>query len=123
MAARQNDPAEKQLAADKVRGHLEMMALATLEEGEAHGFEVLRRLQAAGCGALKLKEGSLYPALYRLEERGAVRARWEENTGGRRGPARRVYRLTPKGRRLLSKGREDWALFVQVIGSIVGAPA
>lgn len=106
-----------------LRGHLETMALAALEEGEAHGFELLRRLERAGCGALRLKEGSLYPALYRLEERGCLKARWEENPGGRRGPARRVYRLTPKGRRHLEKGRREWAGFVAVIGSIIGAPA
>lgn len=111
------------LTGAQLRGHLETMALASLEEGEAHGFEVLRRLERAGCGALKLKEGSLYPALYRLEERGSVKARVEENPGGRRGPARRVYALTPKGRRQLQRGREDWATLVSVIGSIVGAPA
>lgn len=111
------------LSGAQLRGHLDTMALAALEEGEAHGFEVLRRLERDGCGVLRLKEGSLYPALYRLEERGCVKARWEENPGGRRGPARKVYRLTPKGRRELQRGREDWARFVSVIGSIVGAPA
>jgi DNA-binding PadR family transcriptional regulator len=120
---REPDDAKAPLSGDQVRGHLETMALAALERGEAHGFEVLRRLEAAGCGALKLKEGSLYPALYRLEEQGAVKARWEENPGGRRGAARRVYRLTPKGHRRLRVGREEWAVFVNVIGSIVGAPA
>lgn len=111
------------LSGSQLRGHLETMALAAIEEGEAHGFEVLRRLEEAGCGALRLKEGSLYPALYRLEERGCLRARWEENPGGRRGPARRVYRLTPKGRRHLEQGRREWAGFVAVLGSIIGAPA
>ena len=111
------------LTGAQLRGHLETMALASLEEGEAHGFEVLRRLEKAGCGALKLKEGSLYPALYRLEKRGFLKARWEENPGGRKGPSRRVYRLTRKGRRQLQTGREEWAAFVGVIGSIVGAPA
>ena len=123
MPPRDASNTDATLTGAQLRGHLETMALAALERGEAHGFEVLRRLEAAGCGALKLKEGSLYPALYRLEEQGAVKARWEENPGGRRGPARRVYSLTPKGRRCLRRGREDWALFVNVIGSIVGAPA
>ncbi|MEN0109587.1 MAG: helix-turn-helix transcriptional regulator [Planctomycetota bacterium] len=106
----------------QLRGRLETMALAVLEEGEAHGFEVLRRLEARGCGLLKLREGSLYPALYRLEERGLLKARWEDNPGGRKGPARKTYRLTPKGRRQLQAGREEWATFVTVIGGIVGAP-
>ena len=57
---------------DKLRGHLEAMILSTLEQGEAHGLEILHRLEAAGCGLLKLKEGSLYPALQRLRVKGWV---------------------------------------------------
>ena len=59
---------------DQLRGHLETLVLSTLERGEAHGLEILRRLEEAGCGLLHLKEGSLYPALYRLEESGKVEA-------------------------------------------------
>ena len=70
---------------DKLRGHLETMVLSTLERGEAHGLEILRRLEAAGCGLLRLKEGSLYPALYRLESAGEVKAVWETGPHGRRG--------------------------------------
>ena len=108
---------------DKLRGHLETMVLSVLECGEAHGLEILRRLDRAGCGVLHLKEGSLYPALYRLEEAGKVEAVWEEEQHGRRGARRRIYRLTSKGKRQLAKGREEWANFVRVIGAIVGAPA
>ena len=108
---------------DKLRGHLETMVLSSLERGEAHGLEILRRLELAGCGLLHLKEGSLYPALYRLEEAGKVEAVWEEEPHGRRGARRRIYRLTAKGKRELTKGREAWASFVQVIGAIVGAQA
>jgi PadR family transcriptional regulator PadR len=70
-----------------------------------------------------LKEGSLYPALYRLEHAGLVEAAWEEETKGRRGARRRIYRLTAKGMRALTKGREEWMHFVKVIGGILGAPA
>ena len=54
----------KSIGGDKLRGHLETIVLSVLERGEAHGLEVLRRLEEAGCGLLHLKEGSLYPALY-----------------------------------------------------------
>src|SRR5438105_15634224 len=108
---------------DKLRGHLEAMVLSTLEQGEWHGLEILRRLEEAGCGLLRLKEGSLYPALYRLEEAGQVKAVWEEEPHGRRGARRRIYRLTPKGQRILGAGRAEWRQFVQVIGGILGAPA
>jgi DNA-binding PadR family transcriptional regulator len=108
---------------DSLRGHLETMALAALERGEAHGFEILRRLEEAGCGALRLKEGSLYPALYRMEEAGLVASDWEDGTGNRRGPRRRVYRLTRKGMKRLAEGRVEWRHFVSVIGGILGAQA
>ncbi len=108
---------------DKLRGHLETMILATLEQREAHGLEILRRLEDAGCGLLRLKEGSLYPALYRLEAAGAVKATWESDTQGRRGARRRIYALTSKGRRQLDAGRVEWQQFVRILGGILGAPA
>jgi len=111
------------IGGDRLRGHLETLILATLERGEAHGLEVLRRLGEAGCGALRLKEGSLYPALYRLENSGLVEAAWEEETKGRRGARRRIYQLTSKGTKALAKGRQEWRHFVKILGSIVGAPA
>jgi DNA-binding PadR family transcriptional regulator len=108
---------------DKLRGHLEAMILSTLERGEAHGLEILHRLEEAGCGLLRLKEGSLYPALYRLEAAGAVKAVWEAEPHGRRGARRRIYQLTPKGQRQLDAGRVEWRQFVRVLGGILGAPA
>ena len=108
---------------DQLRGHLETMVLSTLERGEAHGLEILHRLEETGCGLLRLKEGSLYPALYRLEAAGEVKAVWEAECHGRRGARRRIYHLTAKGRRKLDKGRVEWRQFVRIIGGILGAPA
>src|SRR5262245_8134830 len=108
---------------DKLRGHLEMMVLATLEQGEAHGLEILQRLEQAGCGLLRLKEGSLYPALYRLEEASEVKAAWESEPHSRRGARRRIYTLTAKGQRKLDAGRLEWQQFVRVLGAILGEPA
>src|SRR5688572_22586566 len=102
---------------DTLRGHLETMALAALEKGEAHGFEILKRLEKAGCGALRLKEGSLYPALYRLEKAGLIKSAWEASAEG---PRRRVYQLTRKGTRRLAEGRDEWRHFVSVVGGILG---
>lgn len=108
---------------DKLRGHLEGLILATLERGEAHGLEILRRLEAGGCGLLRLKEGSLYPALYRLESAGAIAGDWEKEPHGRRGARRRIYRLTPKGNRTLRRARGEWQTFVATLGGILAAPA
>ena len=106
---------------DALRGHLEALVLSTLKRGEAHGFEILRRLEDAGSGVLKLKEGSLYPALYRLEAAGMIKGEWESGTSERRGPRRRIYRLTAKGRRRLEEARGEFRTFVAVIGGILEA--
>jgi DNA-binding PadR family transcriptional regulator len=112
----------KVINGDKLRGHLETMILSTLDQGEAHGLEILRRLEEAGCGLLRLKEGSLYPALSRLEAGGEVKAVWESASHGRRGARRRIYSLTTKGRRKLDGDRNEWQQFVRILGSILGAP-
>jgi DNA-binding PadR family transcriptional regulator len=111
------------ISGDALRGHLETMVLSVLERGESHGFDILRRLEAAGCGALRLKEGTLYPVLYRLEQAGLLRGVWESAESGRRGPRRRTYHLTKKGTRELALRREGWKTFVAIIGRIVEAPA
>ena len=111
------------IGGNTLRGHLESLILSSLERGDAHGFEIWRRLEAAGSGALRLKEGSLYPALYRLEAAGEVRAAWEDGATDRRGPRRRVYRITPKWTRRLAAARAEWQQFVSTIGGILGAPA
>ena len=110
-----------EISGDSLRGHLATMLLSALERGPAHGFDLLKRIEAAGCGALRLKEGSVYPALYRLENQGLVQAEWEQGETDRRGPRRRIYRLTRKGRAQLARGREEWTRFVRVVGAIVGA--
>jgi len=111
------------ISGDKLRGHLETLVLSVLNRSPAHGLEILRRLDSAGDGSLKLREGSLYPALYRLEESGLIRAKWEEETKGRRGARRRIYNLTPKGKSALSTGKAQWKTFSRVIGAIMGSPA
>lgn len=96
------------------------MVLAALERGTAHGWEIWSRLEEAGGGALQLKEGSLYPALYRLEQERLISARWETAATPRRGPRRRIYRLTPKGHRRLAAARTEWREFVTVLGGVLG---
>jgi DNA-binding PadR family transcriptional regulator len=105
---------------DALRGHLQAMALSVLKRGEAHGFEILRRLDEAGSGALKLKEGSLYPALYRLEAAGLIIGKWEDNSTSRRGPRRRIYRLTTRGRKHLEQAKGEFRQLSSVVGGILG---
>jgi PadR family transcriptional regulator, regulatory protein PadR len=104
---------------DALRGHLETLVLSALRRGDAHGFEILRRLEESGSGALKLKEGSLYPALYRMEAAGMVKAEWEDNATPRRGPRRRIYKLTQKGRRRFAEARDEFHQFATIIGAML----
>lgn len=106
---------------DLLRGHLQTLILSALRKGDAHGFELLKRLEQAGSGALELKEGSLYPALYKMEEVGLVKGAWEKSDSARRGPRRRIYRITTKGGKRLDEARGEFEQFVSVIGGILGA--
>ncbi|MBX3411544.1 MAG: PadR family transcriptional regulator [Pirellulales bacterium] len=108
---------------DQLRGHLEGLILASLEREAAHGWDIWRRLEQASGGALAIKEGSLYPALYRLEQQGLIAAQWDAEGAARSGPRRRVYRLTAKGRRRLAAARNEWQQFVAVLGQLLGTPA
>jgi PadR family transcriptional regulator PadR len=108
---------------DLLRGHLQTLILSALKRGDAHGFEIVKRLEAAGSGKLELKEGSLYPALYKLETAGLVKGVWEEGDTPRRGPRRRVYHLTSKGIRRLDEAKNEFAQFAAIIGGILGGAA
>ena len=109
------------ISGEALRGNLETLILSALRRGDGHGFEILRRLEEAGSGALKLKEGSLYPALYRLEAAGMIKGEWEDGETPRRGPRRRIYRLTAKGRRRFEQSRGEFQQMVAVISGILEA--
>ncbi|HEX2342765.1 MAG TPA: PadR family transcriptional regulator [Vicinamibacterales bacterium] len=91
------------------KGSAEMLVLALLEERERHGYEIARLIDQRSNGEIRFRVPSLYPLLYRLEERALVTGRWVEKAGDRR---KRFYRLTPAGRRTLAAQRRGWrALF------------
>ena len=105
--------------AQLLRGTLELLLLEALSRGPLHGYAIARKIEAATGDALSVEEGSMYPALYRLEEHGCITARWAVNDGGRR---MRVYALTPTGRKRLTSHRKDWTAFVRAVTRMVGAP-
>src|SRR5688572_17817453 len=100
---------------DHVRGHVELLLLATLAGGPAHGYLVIKRLRDRSDRAFDLPEGSVYPALHRLERERLVTSRW--STGLKR--RRRVYRLTRKGRKVLEDERREWKLLARAISAVV----
>lgn len=107
---------------DQLRGHLDGIILATLEGGAAHGLGILRHFQEVGCGLLTLREGTLYPALYRLEAAGLVKSSTEAVPAGQKGAPRRVYSLTRKGKRALQTNRQQWRDFASVVSTLLGVP-
>lgn len=85
---------------------LELLILQTLDAGPNHGFGIVTHIESASGGLLGVEEGSLYPALHRLEKEGALAAEWTVTPAGRRA---RLYSLTASGRRRLAEARERWA--------------
>ena len=98
-----------------MKGHVDLLLLATLREGPLHGYAIVEKLREDSEGAFELAEGTVYPALYRLEKAGLLASRWTQ-AGGRR---RRVYRLTRRGRAELARGRTEWKSFVSAVESVV----
>jgi PadR family transcriptional regulator, regulatory protein PadR len=90
------------------RGSTEVLILALLEDGQRHGYEIGRLIDERSDGAISFHIASLYPTLYRLEDKGLIDGRWVEKAGQRR---RRYYRLTPAGRKVLASQRTTWQTF------------
>jgi len=100
------------------KGSAELLILSLLEARPRHGYEVSKLIDSRSGGRLRFHIASLYPLLYRLEERGWVEGRWVEKPGERR---RRFYRLTRDGRRVLAAQRDNWREFVAAVARVTGA--
>lgn len=98
-----------------LKGHLDLLLLSTLEMAPAHGYVIIERLRERSVGVLDLAEGTIYPALHRLEHDGFVAGRWATVSSRRR----LIYSLTAVGRRTLQERRREWRQFAKVMGAIV----
>jgi len=94
------------------KGSAELLLLSLLEARARHGYELGKLIQARSKGQLTFHLDSLYPLLYRLEDRRWIKGTWIERSGERR---RKYYRLTPEGRRVLAKHRKSWETFVNAV--------
>jgi PadR family transcriptional regulator len=99
-----------------LKGHLDVLLLATLEEGPRHGYAVKEALREGSAGRFDLPTGTVYPALHRLEAAGLISGTWSTVDGRRR----RSYRLTAAGRRRLQAERTNWGEFAAAITNILG---
>ena len=102
--------------ADILQGTLDMLILKALSTGAMHGYGVGQRIEQLAEEMLKVEEGSLYPALYRLEERGWISSEWGTSDNNRRA---RFYTLTAKGRRQLGVEEENWRRLVLAVGKVM----
>jgi len=99
------------------KGSAELLILALVEARPRHGYDIGKLIESQSGGELRFNIASLYPLLYRLEKRGWIEGRWTEKPGERR---RRLYRLTPEGRKVLAAQRSGWQTFARAVSRIAG---
>jgi transcriptional regulator len=104
--------------ADLVQGTLDMLILKAVSLGPQHGYGVLLRIQQISSQRLQIQQGSLYPALYRLEHQGWIASEWGESENKRKA---RFYTLTPAGRRRLQEETRSWNRMADIIASVLRA--
>jgi PadR family transcriptional regulator len=102
-----------------LKGQLELVVLASLRDGPRHGYAIIKELRERTDGELDILEGTLYPALHRLEQAGLIKSRWAAAAGRRR----RVYELTRKGAKAFAKQESEWRRFVRTLDAILGGAA
>src|SRR4030095_12201479 len=105
--------------AETLKGHLDLLLLAAVQARPTHGYAIAETLRARSDGSFDLPEGTLYPALHRLERGGLLSSRWSEVNGSRR----RVYQLTAKGQRSLGARHDEWRDFSRAVQAVVGGLA
>jgi PadR family transcriptional regulator PadR len=107
-------PDESTWPAQWLRGVLELCVLAVVDNGRTYGYAIAQRLETAGLG--RIKGGTLYPILLRLEQDGLVTAAWGEGSGG---PGRKFYEITRAGGTELRRRRQDWAAFTATAAALL----
>ena len=105
---------------DRLHGTLDALVLKTLSWGPRHGYAIARWLEDTSANALQIEEGSLYPALYRMERKGWIDAEWGTSELGRKA---RFYKLTARGRRQLRAEATEWTEFARIVSAVLAAPA
>jgi DNA-binding PadR family transcriptional regulator len=104
---------------EELKGHLDALLLAVIAAEPAHGYAIVERLRERSGGAFDLPEGTVYPALHRLEKAGLLRSRWAPGATRRR----RVYEVTARGRRALGQRLDEWRDFAHAVDSVLNGVA
>lgn len=103
---------------DRLHGTLDALILKTLSRGPRHGYAIARWLEETSGDALQIEEGSLYPALYRMEQKGWITSAWGTSELGRKA---KFYSLTARGRAHLRRETEEWSAFVRTVTLVLQA--
>ncbi len=103
------------MTAEALKGHLDLLLLTAVQDGARHGYAIAELLRARSARAFDLPEGTIYPALHRLETAGLLASRWSAASGRRR----RLYQLTASGTRALSERRSAWRAFARAVQLVV----
>lgn len=112
----QNEPFDREIK----RGTLELLLLRLVRERRSYGYELSSDLSERSGGWIDLKEGTLYPVLYRLEDQGLIAAEWDPPA---RGVPRKYYKITAKGRKRLDELTESWKTWVRVVNTVLDGTA
>ncbi len=100
---------------EALKGHLDLLLLAAVRSRPSHGYAIIEELKRKSRGALDLADGTVYPALHRLESEGLLKSKWERPQGRRC----RVYSLTDKGRTALGEQHNDWKRFAAAMSAVL----
>src|SRR5215472_16782818 len=103
---------------DLLQGTLDLLILKTLDGGALHGYRIAQKIQDLSDDVLRIEEGSLDPALYRMEQKGLIESEWGITDNARRA---RFYKLTRKGRREVAKETESWMRLSKAVGRVLKA--
>ena len=101
---------------EALKGHLDLLLLAILADGPAHGYAIIEALRNRSGGMFDLPEGTIYPALHRLENQGLLQSVWSDEAPRRK----RIYQLTLKGQQALASRQDEWKQFSKAINATVG---
>jgi PadR family transcriptional regulator PadR len=103
------------MAREQFSGHLDLLLLAALRAGPLHGYAIIDHIRSTSADRFDYAEGTVYPALHRLEEEGLLRSKWVDVDGRRR----RAYDLTARGRKALDGRRQDWEQFAASVQAVL----
>jgi len=104
-------------SSEQKKGSVELMVLSVIEDDPRHGYEIGKLIETRSGGQIQFHITSLYPVLYRMENRGWIAGRWVEQEGVRR---RCYYRLTKEGRKVLARERKSWQAFTVAVNQVIG---